>query len=160
MGYNHYLYKAMSDTPDFEAAFAGLRAGGKTALDAVMPALYAELHRIAEACVAGERPDHTLQPTALVHEAYLRLLAQHHVDWSCRPQVLGLAARMMRRILVNHAEARNAQKRGGGFRVPLDDQLELMENGELDIQSLDLALTRLEGIDERQARIVELRFFS
>jgi len=152
--------KGMSDFPDFEAALAGLRAGDKTTLDSVMPALYAELHRIAQACLAGERPDHTLQPTALVHEAYLRLLGQHHVDWSCRPQILGLAARMMRRVLVNHAEARNSQKRGGGFRVPLDDHLELMENGQLDIQSLDLALTRLERMDERQARIVELRFFS
>jgi RNA polymerase sigma-70 factor, ECF subfamily len=150
----------MTGPPDFDAALAGLRAGDKAALDAVLPALYAELRRIAEACLAGERPDHTLQPTALVHEAYMRLLGQHHVDWSCRPQVLGLAARMMRRILVNHAEARNAQKRGGGFRIPLDDQLELMESGQLDVQSLDLALNRLEAIDERQARIVELRFFS
>jgi len=154
----------MSGSPDFEAVFAGLRAGDKTALDSVMPALYAELHRLAEACLASERPEHTLQPTALVHEAYLRLLlrllGQHHLDWSCRNQVLGVAARMMRRILVNYAEARNAQKRGAGVRVPLDDQLELMENGQLEIQSLDLALSRLEEIDERQARIVELRFFS
>jgi len=150
----------MNGSPDFETALAGLRAGDKTALDSVIPALYAELHRIAEACLARERPDHTLQPTALVHEAYLRLLGQHHLDWSCRNQVLGLAARMMRRILVNYAEARNAQKRGAGVRVPLDDQLELMESGQLEIQSLDLALNRLEEIDERQARIVELRFFS
>jgi RNA polymerase sigma factor (TIGR02999 family) len=150
----------MPGPPDFEAALAGLRAGDKTVLDSLVPALYAELHRIAEACLASERPDHTLQPTALVHEAYLRLLGQHHLDWSCRNQVLGLAARMMRRILVNYAEARNAQKRGGGFRVPLDDQLELMENGQLEIGSLDLALNRLEEIDERQSRIVELRFFS
>jgi len=149
----------MKEPADFEAALAGLRAGDKAALDAVLPALYTELHRIAEACLSGERPDHTLQPTALVHEAYLRLLGQYQVDWSCRPQILGLAARMMRRILVNHAEARNAQKRGG-FRIPLDDQLELMESGQLDVQSLDLALNRLEAIDERQARIVELRFFS
>jgi RNA polymerase sigma factor (TIGR02999 family) len=150
----------MSHSPDFEGVLAGLRVGDKAALDLVMPVLYAELHRMAQACLAGERRDHTLQPTALVHEAYLRLLGQQHVDWSCRPQILGLAARMMRRILVNHAEARNSQKRGGGFRLPLDDQLELMENGQLDIQSLDLALGRLERIDERQARIVELRFFS
>ena len=150
----------MSDFPDFEAALAGLHAGDKTALDSLMPALYAELHRIAKACLAGERPDHTLQPTALVHEAYLRLLGQHQVDWSCRNRILGLAARMMRRILVNHAEARNSQKRGSGQRVPLDDQLALLENGQLEIRSLDLALTRLEEIDERQARIIELRFFS
>jgi RNA polymerase sigma-70 factor, ECF subfamily len=152
----------MTGPPDFEAAFTGLRAGDKTALDSLVPALYAELHRIAEACLASERPDHTLQPTALVHEAYLRLLGQHHLDWSCRNQVLGLAARMMRRILVNYALARNAHKRGGGaFCVPLDDRLELMEKkGLLEIGCLDLALNRLEEIDERQARIVELRFFS
>jgi len=152
----------MTGPPDFEAAFTGLRAGDKTVLDSLVPALYAELHRIAEACLGSERPDHTLQPTALVHEAYLRLLGQHHLDWSCRNQVLGLAARMMRRILVNYALARNAHKRGGGaFFVPLDDRLELMEKkGPLEIGSLDLALNRLEEIDERQARIVELRFFS
>lgn len=114
----------MTGPLDFEAALAGLRVGDKAAIDAVLPTLYAELHRIASACLVGERPDHTLQPTALVHEAYLHLLGQHHVDWSCRPQILGLAARMMRRILVTHAEARHAQKRDGGFRVPLDDQLE------------------------------------
>jgi len=96
----------MTGSPDFEAALAGLRAGDKTVLDSPMPTLYAELHRLAEACLAGERPDHTLQPTALVHEEYLRLLGPHHLDWSCRNQVLGLAARMMRRILVNHAEPR------------------------------------------------------
>src|SRR5580658_4635526 len=84
----------MAESPDFEAALAGLRAGDKTGLDSAMPALYAELHRIAEACLALERPDHTLQPTALVHEAYLRLLGQHNPDWSCRNQVLGLAARI------------------------------------------------------------------
>ena len=150
----------MTGPPDFEAALAGLRAGDKASLDAMMPALYAELHRIAEACLTAERPDHTLQPTALVHEAYLRLLGQYQVDWSCRPQILGLAARIMRRVLVHYAETRNAQKRDGGFRVPLDDQLELMENGQLDIQSLDLALNRLEAMNQRQARIVELRFFS
>jgi len=154
----------MAGSTDFETVLTGLdttlRGGDKAAVDAALPALYAELHRIAAACLAGERLDHTLQPTALVHEAYLRLLGQHSVDWTCRAQILGLAARMMRRILVRHAEARNAQKRDGGFRVPLDDQLELVENGQLDIQSLDSALNRLEEIDERQARIVELRFFS
>jgi len=150
----------MTGSPDFEAIGAGLRAGDKTVLDSLVPVVYAELHRLAEACLARERPDHTLQPTALVHEAYLRLLGQHSLDWSCRNQVLGLAASMMRRILVNYAEAHKAQKRGGGLRVPLDDQLELMQNGQLDICSLDLALNRLEEIDKRQARIVELRFFS
>jgi RNA polymerase sigma factor (TIGR02999 family) len=150
----------MAKPPDSEAALAGLRVGDRNALDSVMAALYAEMHRIAKVCLAGERPDHTLQPTAPVHEAYLRLLGQHNVDWSRRNRILSLAARMMRRILVKQAEARNSQKRGSELRVPLDDHLDLIESGQLEIRSLDLALMRLEEVDERQARIVELRFFS
>ncbi len=150
----------MSDLPGFGAAPAESGAGGKAALDAVMPALYAELHRMAAACLAHERPRHTLQPTALVNEAYLRLLGQYRVDWSCRPQVLGLAAGMMRRILVNYAEARHAQKRGCGLQITLDDRLALADSRQIDIRSLDVALTKLEQIDARQSRIVELRFFS
>lgn len=150
----------MSDLSDFGAAFAGSGAGGKAALDALMPALYTELHHIARACLARERRGHTLQPTALVNEAYLRLLGQNRVNWSCRPQILGLAASMMRRILVNYGEARLAQKRGCGLQVTLDDRLVLADSRQIDIRSLDLALTKLEEIDARQARIVELRFFS
>lgn len=135
-------------------------AGAKIALDALVPDLYTELHRIAQACLAHERPHHTLQLTALVNEAYLRMLDQHHLDLSCRPQVLGLAARMMRRILVNYGEARRAQKRGYGCRITLDDRLALADSRQVDVQSLDRALTKLERFDERQVRIVELRFFS
>ncbi len=129
------------------------------ALDAAMPALYQELRRMAKQYLSHERPDHTLQPTALVHEAYLRLIRQHKIDWSSRTQVLGVAAHMMRRILVNYAVARGAQKRGADLRVP-DADLDIAETRALEIEYLDMALSRLEEIDPRQARIVELRFFS
>lgn len=128
-------------------------------LDAAMPALYQELRRMAKQYLSHERPDHTLQPTALVHEAYLRLIEQHKIDWSSRTQVLGVAARMMRRILVNYAVARGAQKRGAELRVDVAD-LDVAETRALEIEYLDMALNRLEEIDPRQARIVELRFFS
>lgn len=132
---------------------------GTPAIDAAMPALYQELRRMAKQYLSRERPDHTLQPTALVHEAYLRLIQQHKIDWSSRTQVLGVAANMMRRILVNYAVARGAQKRGADLRV-LDADAEMVETRALEIEYLDMALSRLEEIDARQARIVELRFFS
>ena len=128
-------------------------------LDAAMPVLYQELRRIAKDYLSRERSDHTLQPTALVHEAYLRLVEQHKIDWSCRAQVLGVAARMMRRILVNYAIARGAQKRGAALVVTLADP-EVADMRALELEDLDLALNRLEEIDPRQAQIVELRFFS
>jgi RNA polymerase sigma factor (TIGR02999 family) len=128
-------------------------------LDAAIPALYQELRRLAKDYLSRERPDHTLQPTALVHEAYLRLLQQHKIEWSCRAQVLGIAARMMRRILVNYAVARSAQKRGAALRVTIAEP-DLADMRVLALEDLDLALTRLEEIDPRQAQIVELRFFS
>lgn len=131
----------------------------KAALDAALPALYQELRRLARDYLSAERPDHTLQPTALVHEAYLRLIQQHKVDWSSREQVLGVAARMMRRILVNHAVARKSQKRGAALLVTTT-QPDFADPRGLDMQDLDEALVRLEEIDPRQARIVELRFFS
>src|SRR5947209_14090302 len=92
-----------------------------SAVNAAMPLLYQELRRIARDHLARERRDHTLQPTALVHEAYLRLIEQHKIDWSCRAQVLGVAARMMRRILVNYAISRGAQKRGAALLVTVTD---------------------------------------
>lgn len=142
-----------------QAADVELVATGTPALDAAMPALYQELRRMAKQYLSHERPDHTLQPTALVHEAYLRLIQQQKVDWSSRTQVLGISANMMRRILVNYAVARGAQKRGADLRVP-DADLEVADTRALEIEYLDLALNRLEAIDPRQARIVELRFFS
>lgn len=131
----------------------------KPALDAAVPMLYQELRRIARDYLSGERPDHTLQPTALVHEAYLRLLEQQKIDWTSREQVLGIAARMMRRILVNYAVARKSQKRGAALLVTTT-MPDFADVRGLEMQDLDAALTRLEEIDPRQAQIVELRFFS
>lgn len=131
----------------------------RPALDAAMPALYQELRRIAREYLSHERKDHTLQPTALVHEAYLRLVQQHKIDWSSRAQVLGVAARMMRRILVNYAVARNAEKRGTSLLVS-SAEMDVADMRAFELEDLDLALNRLEEIDARQAQIVELRFFS
>lgn len=133
----------------------------RAALDALLPAVYGELRALAGHYLRGERPDHTLQPTALVHEAYLRLSEQHGVDWRDKAQLFGVAAQMMRRILVNHAEARNAAKRGGDVtRVTLDDSVSWGGEPEVDVTALDEALTRLAKVDHRQARVVELRFFA
>jgi RNA polymerase sigma-70 factor, ECF subfamily len=131
---------------------------GRPALDAAMPVLYQELRKIAKEYLSRERRDHTLQPTALVHEAYLRLIQQHKIDWSSRAQVLGIAARMMRRILVNYAVARSTQKRGTALRITTVPDIADMRA--LELEDLDSALNRLEKIDPRQAQIVELRFFS
>jgi RNA polymerase sigma factor (TIGR02999 family) len=132
----------------------------KASLDEMLPGYYSELRRLAQVYLSGERPNHTLQPTALVHEAYLRLAGQHNIDWACRPQVLALAATMMRRILVNHAKARAAHKRDAGIQIELDRELELIEGGQIRIEPLDEALNRLAALDSRQASIVEMRFFA
>jgi RNA polymerase sigma factor (TIGR02999 family) len=141
-----------------------LVAGGKgdrDALDRLLPAVYDELRSLAAAYLRAERPSHTLQPTALVHEAYMRLIDQRSVDWKNRAQFFGLAAQMMRRILVNHAEAKAAEKRGGGAdRVTLNDAMNVSERQEVDVIAVDQALSRLAKLDERQAQIVELRFFA
>ena len=134
--------------------------GDKTALDEMMPLVYDELRRIARSYLRRERPDHTLQPTALVHEAYLRLVDQHAVDWKNRAQFLGVAAQMMRRILVNHANRRQAGKRGGSaLTLSLDHAVNLLVERDLSVVALDRALTALAAIDPQQSRIVELRFF-
>lgn len=132
----------------------------KAELDQLTPALYGELQSLARTYLARERPGHTLQPTALVHEAYLRLAAQYKVNWSSKAQVLGLAATMMRRVLVTYAQARSAQKREGGVKVPLEIAIDSLEGTNLDLQKVDFVLTRLGEVDPRQERIVELRFFS
>ena len=136
------------------------RAGNQDALDRLFPIVYDELRRLARGYLRHERPGHTLQPTALVHEAYLRLVDQRSVTWQNRAQFFGLAAQMMRRILVNHALGRRAEKRGGDAqRIPLDDVLEVLEARQVDVVALDLALKKLHELDPRQSQIVELRFF-
>lgn len=127
----------------------------------MLPVVYAELHAMAERYLRTERPDHTLQPTALVNEAYLRLCAQRSVNWLNRAQFFGVAAQMMRRILVTHAHSRNAAKREGmATRVTLDDSLSWSGERDIDLVALDDALTNLAAFDPRQARVVEQRFFA
>ena len=123
--------------------------------------LYGELRDLAAGQMRAERQDHTLQPTALVHEVYLRLVDQTSLEWKDRGYLLGVAAREMRRVLVDHARARNAAKRGGRRGRVFLDQLELSHAGR-DVELLDLeaALEKLEAHDERLARVVELRFFA
>ena len=129
-------------------------------MNAALPALYDELREIAAGYLRRERPDHTLQPTALVHESYLRLRGQRTVDWGNRLQFLSIAARMMRRILSDHASARKAEKRGGdSTKLQLDSALEFCDSRAVSIAAVDQALRELEALDPRQARVVELRFF-
>ena len=138
------------------------RSGDKSALDDLLPLVYNELRRIAENQLRSERGSHTLQATALVHEAYLRLIEQREVDWSNRLHFFSIAAEMMRRILVNYAIRRNARKRGdGATKIALDDAVNFASEQErdFDLIALDDALKNLAELDEKQARIVELRFF-
>ncbi len=134
--------------------------GDAAALDQMMPLVYRELRRIAGNHFRRERIDHTLQPTALVHEAYLRLVDQNSVDWKNSAQFYGLASTMMRRILVNHARSRQASKRGGSvIRVSLDSTSDPVEKRDVTLIALDEALEALNARDERKGRIVELKFF-
>ena len=135
--------------------------GDRSALDEMLPSIYAELKRLARVYLSRERAGHTLQPTALVHEAYMKLVQQRQVDWRNRAQFLGVAAGVMRRVLLHYAETHGAQKRQGAMqRVTLDKDLKAFEkNIEVDFIDLDAALTRLASLDPRQANIVELRVF-
>jgi RNA polymerase sigma-70 factor (ECF subfamily) len=139
-------------------------AVGEAELQALLPQVYRRLREIAAGYIGRERRGHTLSPTALVHEAYLRLLEQPGVSWRGGNHVVALAAHMMRRVLVNHAVARNRQKRGRGWqRVTIDTGLEVpgqpAQPVELDLVEIDDLLHRLAALDPRQARVVELRFF-
>ena len=128
--------------------------------DEMLPVVYDELRRLARGYVARERDEHTLQATALVHEAYLRLIDQRKVDWGNRAQLVGVAAVMMRRILVNHARNHAAEKRGGhAERVTFSVAAEPGAAPEVDVIDLHEALARLEALDPRKGRIVELKFF-
>ena len=151
-------------------------SGDQRALGELMPLVYGELRRLADRQLRGERQNHTLQRTALVHEAYLRLINQRNVSWQGRAQFIGLAAQLMRRILIDHARARRRAKRGGGVAPvsldqtgvilgsgdeegPRSEALELAEDPTVDLSAIDAALSRLEALDPKQGRIVELRFF-
>ena len=134
--------------------------GEASALDDVMRAVYRELRRMADHYLRLERPDHTLQPTALVHEAYLRLIDQRKVSWQNRAHFFGVAAQMMRRILVDHARAKQRGKRGGAaHKLSLDEVMNLSQGRAADLVALDDALKALAGLDSRKSQVVELRFF-
>lgn len=152
--------------PELEELVASLPPQTQTALinrgslAEALPELYEELRRLAANYLNRERPGHTLQPTALVHEAYVRLADQRKIDWRNRAQFLGVAAQIMRRILLQYAEARRASKRGGGApRISLDEALDVFDRREISYQALNETLRELENFDARQSRIVELRFF-
>jgi RNA polymerase sigma factor (TIGR02999 family) len=135
--------------------------GDKQALEALMPIVYRELHRLARRYMAGERVQHTLQASALVNEAYLKLIDVERVQWQNRAHFFGVSAQMMRRILVDFARSRQYQKRGGGARqVTLNEELIPSSGNTNDLAALDDALKSLESIDPRKVRVVEMRFFA
>ena len=136
--------------------------GDEKALERLLPLVEAELRRLARGYMSRERGGHTLQPTALVNEAFLRLIDARHVRWQDRAHFLGIAARLMRRVLVDHARSRGYQKRGGGAaRVTLNEALAVAPGPalDLDLVALDRALEGLAVVDARKARVIELRFF-
>lgn len=135
------------------------KEGDRTALDSLVPLVYAELRRLAAACLRHESDAQTLNPTALVHEAWLRLVGNREPDFESRAHFLGVAARLMRQILVDHARARRAEKRSGGVRVPLEDDLAFTDERADLVVALDDALAVLEKQDPERGRILELKYF-
>jgi RNA polymerase sigma factor (TIGR02999 family) len=134
--------------------------GNRTALNQLLPLVYAELRRVAARQLRRERSDHTLQPTALVHEVFIRLVDQRQVDWQNRAHFFGVAANVMRRILVDHARRRGASKRGEGVpSVPMDEARDAAASTGMPVLALDQALDRLEKVDADLAKLVELRAF-
>ena len=146
--------------PDVTGLLLAWRGGDEEALSRLMPAIERELHRIARRCMAGERAGHSLQATALVNEAYIRLIDVRQMDWQNRAHFLAMAARVMRRILVDSARAKRYQKRGGGdVRITFDEGLAVAGNTSPDLVALDDALRMLAKMDERRSQVIELRFF-
>ena len=146
--------------PNVTELLLAWNGGDKAALDQLIPVVYDELRRQASRYLRGERPGHTLQTTGLVNEAYLRLVDQRNVRWQNRAHFFGIAAQLMRRILVDHARAKHREKRGGAdLRVSLDDAMMMTKGRDIDLVTLDEALDRLAKIDPQQSRVVELRFF-
>lgn len=148
------------DPRDVTGLLMAWRDGDRVALDQLVPLVYAELRHVAHCHMRGERPGHLLQTTALVNEAYLRLVDITRVQWQSRTHFFAVAAQMMRRVLVDAARERGAHKRGGDLRlVPLDEARTLAQERSLDLVALDEALESLSRIDPRKARVIELRYF-
>ena len=144
---------------DITALLVAWGQGDEAALQQLIPLVHRELHQIARRCLKGERAGHTLQPTALVNEAYLRLVDVRRVSWKNRTHFLAMSARLMRRVLVDFARSRQSQKRGGGMKVLLDEAHGVSAERGQDLVALDEALNTLSAIDERKARVIEMRFF-
>ncbi|MBI2827245.1 MAG: sigma-70 family RNA polymerase sigma factor [Planctomycetia bacterium] len=151
---------AAKPTADATAITNAAGAGDAPAAQRLMPLLYEEFRRLARRYLASERAGHTLQPTSLVHEAYLKLIDQTRVNWQGRTHFLAVGAQAMRRILADHARGKNRVKRGGGrHRIAIDEQLLVSPKSDADVLVVDEALERLAQLDPRQAKMVELRFF-
>jgi RNA polymerase sigma-70 factor (ECF subfamily) len=149
-----------SSPTDITLMLKQLSAGNQDVLDKLVPLLYDELHRLAAYYLRRERSEHTLQATALVHEAYLRLIDQRRVQWKNRNHFFGVAAQLMRRILLDYARKHQAVKRGGAVpKISLDEAMILSEDNLAELVALDRLLTQLTSIDPQQGRVVELRFF-
>jgi RNA polymerase sigma-70 factor (ECF subfamily) len=149
---------AMSDTHEVTLLLAEWAKGNQQALDDLTPLVYRELHQLAASYLRKERQGHTLQPTALVHEAYVRLVDQTNPTWQSRSHFFGVAARLMRQILVDHARRKQAGKRAG-IKVPLDEAVSFETERGRDLVALDSGLSALEKLDPRKCKAVELRYF-
>jgi RNA polymerase sigma factor (TIGR02999 family) len=149
----------MAHSPDVTGLLAAWSNGEQAVGSPLMDAVYGELRRLARGYLRRERRDHSLPPTALVHEAYLKLVDQRRVRWQSRAHFFAIAAHVMRRILVDHARAHGAAKRGAGAKVPLQDIDASADAPDVEILALDAALDRFEAIDRRRSQLVELRFF-
>ena len=148
------------DPADVTGLLLAWGTGDEAALERLVPIVHGELRRIARRCMAGERKGHSLQATALVNEAYLRLIDVQHVNWQNRAHFLAMSARLMRRILVDYARSKGYQKRGGGAaKVTFDEGLPVVGGRDPDLVAVDDALDALAKVDERKSRVVEMRFF-
>jgi RNA polymerase sigma-70 factor, ECF subfamily len=151
----------MSSTPsDVTQLLREWSRGDQSVVDQLTPLVYSELRRLADGYMRRERPDHTLQPTALIHEAYIRLIQQSQPEWHSRSHFFRFAAHLMRQILVDHARTRRAEKRGGDAeRVPFDEMAIAAVSEAVDVLAIDEALERMASFDPRKAQILELKFF-
>jgi len=151
----------VADSPgEISRILSDWNSGNRESADTLLTLVYRELRKIAEQYMKKERAEHTLQPTALVHEAYMRLIDISDIDWQSRAHFFAVSSNVMRNILVDYARARVTEKRGGGAqRISLDDATGLTDEKEVDVLAVDEALKQLSEFDERQSRIIELRFF-
>ena len=154
------MFAQMIERDDVTLLLSALTRGDQSASEKLIPLVYGELRRLARSYMRRERADHTMQATALVHEAYLKLVEQRSSNWQSRAHFFGVAAQVMRRILIDHARGHLRQKRGGEYeKVVLNEALVFSPEKSAELLAVDEALERLARFDERQARVVELRFF-